>query len=325
MGIIAKSRRLSRDESVDGDQLSSDEQEDESSEASAGEASDDSFAPAKRTSKPKRSSTPSVDPATGLPGTPGRPSQVEAVAAPGDDEGAAESVSVRTGLRENPKKRTIKSVDVPPVQKRKRGRTKKSKDPAPGGRRKRGRGRPRKSIDPATGLQRKRGRPKKVVENDPQSDAASRYSAGKGTRSRPKKSETGTATREPSAEIEAAEEWRVDPPSTPHTPLSVIENGSGNGYRTKKGKGPSLSSEDDFVQVCSDTDEEGSVGGMPAISYDLDDDTADVAAVAAAVAAKAAEEGALGCSATPTRGDRDRPLKDSTPSGSPSLEWDGLA
>lgn len=190
------------------------------------------------------------------------------------------------------------------------------------------------SIDPSTGEKRKRGRPRKVVENGSQ-NAGGAASKGK-KRGRPRKSETAASKREAAAGSEAEGEWRVDPLSTPsYAPRNVAQNGAGNGYGTNKSKGPILSPEDLILVDSDDTDEEGVAGGImpPAITYDLDEDTADVAAVAAAVAAKATEAGGGvlgGSAATPARSDRNsRPAKDSTlspasGSGGPSLEWNGL-
>lgn len=64
-----------RDESVDGDQLSSDAPESESSEVSESEFSDDELASFTRTYRPKstRKSTPSIDPVTGEKRKRGRP------------------------------------------------------------------------------------------------------------------------------------------------------------------------------------------------------------------------------------------------------------
>lgn len=163
------------------------------------------------------------------------------------------------------------------------------------------------------------------MENVSQSGAAAGDTAGKRKVGRPRKSETGAVKRDPSAGS-GVEEWRMDRSSTPYAPQNVAQNGAGNSYQTKKGKGPSRRPEE-VVLIDSDTDEEEAVGGIPRINYeDMDDDTADVAAVAAAVAAKAAEEAALGCS---TQRARDRPPKDSSPAGSvgsggASSEWNGL-
>lgn len=285
-----------RDDSEDEDHVSSDEHDGESSEDSEGELSDLSLSSTRETKKPKRNSIPSIDPATGQPRKRGRPRKVGA-AASGEGAGAGAALSIRTKMPKQPKRRKVPF------------------------------------IDPATGEKRKRGRPRKVVENGSQSDAAARDTAGKGKRGRPRKSKTSAANPEPSTLSKAEEQWAIARSATPYPPRNVTQNGAGNGYQTDEGKGPSLSPEDaeDVVVVDSDTDEVGAVGGMPAITYDVDDDTADVAAAAAAVAAEAAGE-ALGRSAAPTQSDRDWPPKGSTPgpassvgSGGASLAWNGRA
>lgn len=152
--------RLPRDESVDGDQLSSDAHEPESSEASASESDGSAFSiRAKR--QPARLKIPFIDPVTGQKRKRGRPRKDK------DQPGSAIA-----------KRRGRPSKDPATGEKRKQGRPRKIKGDvegdAGGVAAKRKRGRPRKvdchdgasagnAVGNGTATKRKLGRPKKVV------------------------------------------------------------------------------------------------------------------------------------------------------------------